>query len=303
MIKIKKIIATAIITSFLFVTVSPAVAIGDTWGTNVGSAMMQTVIEQVSMVLRKTILQTLKKEANKMVRSAVENAVMGISGESMVVADYADFIFGSAQNAAEDKLDDFFSVLQEGVSTAERDMLRNVEQMIGGQISPGQPQVTLREVVNSNNPIEDVFNQVKGGGVGALLSYQFGEYNNSTNAYINAKKEIERVASQTALAQQTEVIAGAGFNTITNGNKVIPGKISQEIVAAAETMPIQMINNASSLEEVIASFVVSSTTSFLKQGIKTISDPSGKSTKKWVKNMGPNAKKIMQDKIKKGLTI
>lgn len=302
-IKIKKIIATVIVTSFLFVTISPAVAIGDTWGTNVGAAMMQTVIEEVKLVLRKTILQTLKKEANKMVRGAVESAISGISGESMVVANYSDFIFGSAQNAAEDKLDDFFSVLQEGVSTSERDMLRNVEQVIGNQLSPGQPQVTLRETVNSNDPIGDVFNQIKGGGVGALISYQFGEYNNSTSAYINAKEEVKRVASQTALSQQTEVIAGSGFNTITNGNKVIPGKISQEIIAAAETMPIQMINNASSLEEVIASFVVSATTSFLKQGIKTISDPSKKSTDKWAKNIGPNAKKILQDKIKKGLTI
>jgi len=303
MIKIKKIIATAIISSFLFVTVSPAVAIGDTWGTNIGAAMMQTVIEEVSLVLRKTILQTLKEEANKMVRGAIENAVMGISGESMVIADYTNFIFDSSQDVAEDKLDDFFSVLQEGVSTQEREMLRDVEQMIGNQVSAEQPQISMYEYVGSSQPIQDLLNQTKGGGIEALLAYQFGEYNNPANIYINAKKLMEETASKHAQAQMAEAIAGSGFNTIINGNKVIPGKISQEIVASAETMPIEMINNASSLEEVISSFVVSATTSFLKQGIKTISDPSGKSTKKWVKNMGPNAKKIMQDKIKKGLTI
>ncbi len=303
MIKTKKIIATVIIMVSIFATINPTRAIGDAWGTNVGSALMKQVLEQVFVVLRKTILQTMKKEANNMIRGALEKAVGGSSGESMVITNYEDFIFGSAQVAAEDKLTDFFSVIQVGASTSERDMLRNVEQSISNQISPGQPEVTLHEFVDSDDPIGDVFDQTKGGGVGALLSYQFGEYNNSTSAYINSKNIVDNAAYQAAEAQQAEAIAGSGFNTVVNGNKVIPGKISQEIISAAETMPIEMINNASSLEEVIASFVVSSTTSFIKSGISVVSKPINNEARKIQRTIGDDGVKKLQDKIKKGLTI
>lgn len=301
MIKIKKIIASVTLMSFLLTMTPTAVAIGDMWGTNIGAAGMKQVLEQVFLVLRKTILQTLKKEANKMVKGAVEKAVSGASGEDMVIVDYEDFIFGSSQVAAEETLEDFFSTLQSGVSTSERDMLRDIELTISNQLSPGKPESTLREVVNSDDPIGDIFDQTKGGGVGALLSYQFGDYNNSKNVYINAKRVVDNKAAQVADAQRTEAIAGSGFNTIVDGNKVIPGKISQEIVSAAETMPIEMINNASSLEEVIASFVVSSVTGFIKSGINVVSKPIKNEARKINRNT-KNGVKELQDKIKKGLT-
>lgn len=303
MAKIKKIIATITIAAFLFSTVTPAVVHAEMWGTNIASGLMKQVLEQVFLVLRKTILQTLKKEANNMIKGSIEKAVSGSSGEPMVVADYEDFIFGAAQVAAEDTLDDFFSVLQEGVSSAERDMLRGVEQTISKQLTPVMPEVTLREVVDSSDPLGDLFDQTKGGGVGALMSYQFGDYNNSTNAYVNSRKIIEAKARQVAKAQEAEVIAGGGFNTVVDGGKVIPGKVSQEIVTAAEIMPIEMINNASSLEEIIASFVVSSVTSFVKKGISVVSKPINNEMRKIKRNMGQNGVKELQDKIKKGLTI
>lgn len=302
MTKIKKIIASITIAAFLFTTVTPAVVHAEMWGTNIAAGVMKQVLEQVFLVLRKTILQTLKKEANKMIKSSIEKAVSGSSGEPMVVSDYEDFIFGSAQVAAEDMLDDFFSVLQEGVSTAERDMLRSVEQTISKQLTPAMPEVTLKEIVDSSDPLGDVFDQTKGGGIGALMSYQFGNYNNSTNAYVNAKEKIQATAAKVAKSQEAEVIAGGGFNTIVEGTKVIPGKISQEIVAAAEIMPIEMINNASSLEEVIASFVVSSVTSFVKSGINVVTKPINNELRKIQRNT-ENGIDELQDKIKKGLTI
>lgn len=301
MTKIKKIIATIILSVFLFATVSPIVVHGSYWGTNMGASILKQALEAAYLVLRKTILMNLKKEANNMIRKSIEKAVSGSSGESMVVADYEDFIFGSAQVAAEDTLDDFFTVLQEGVSTTERDMLRGVEQTISKQLSPEMPEVTLREIVDSADPVGDVFDQTKGGGIGALLSYQLGDYNNSTNAYINAKNVVESAAEQVTRAQEAEVIAGGGFNTIVEGSKVIPGKISQEIVAAAETMPIEMINNAGSLEEIIASFVTSSLSGFIKNGINVVSEPIDNEMRK-IENSVTNGVSELQDKIKKGLT-
>ena len=301
MTKIKKIIATLTIAAFLFSTATPAVVHAEMWGTNIASSLMKQVLEQVFLVLRKTILQTLKKEANNMIKGSIEKAVSGSSGEPMVVSDYEDFIFGSAQVAAEDMLDDFFSVLQDGATTTERDMLRGVEQTINKQHSPGQPEVDLHDTVNSADPIGNVFNQSLGGGIGALMSYQFGDYNNSTNAYVNSREKIEQRAEQVAQAQQTEVLAGSGFNTVVQGSKVIPGKVSQEIVTAAETMPIEMINNASSLEEVIASFVVSSMTSFIKSGINVVSKPINNEMRKISRNIGQNGIKELQDQIKRGI--
>ncbi len=301
--KIKKIVASIVIASFLLTSVTPTIVHAEMWGTNIASSMMKQVLEQVYLVLRKTILQTLKREANEMIKSSIEKAVSGSSGEPMVVSDYEDFIFGAAQVAAEDTLDDFFSVLQEGVSSEERDMLRNVEQTISKQLTPAIPEVTLREVVDSDDPISDIFNQSKGGGIGALMSYQFGAYNNSTNAYVNAKQIVQSKARQVAEARKTEVLAGSGFNTVVDGNKVIPGKVSQEIVSAAEQMPIEMINNASSLEEVIASFVVSSVTSFVKSGINVVTKPINNEMRKIRRNIGKNGVQELQDKLKKGLTI
>ncbi len=303
MIKIKKITATITIAAFLFVTIMPTTVCAEMWGTNIASGLMQQAMQQVFEITRKTVLQTLKKEANNMIKESIEKAVSGSSGESMVISSYEDFIFGAAQVAAENKLEDFFSVIQEGVSTSERDMLRNVEQTISSQLSPGQPEATLHELVDSDDPIGDVFDQTRGGGVGAFLSYQFGDYNNSTNAYVNAMEVIDNEAMQKAQAQEAEAIAGGGFNTITEGNKVIPGKISQEIVAAAETMPIEMINNAGSLEEVIASFVVSSVTSFVKSGINVVAKPINNEVRRIERTIGTDGINVLQDRIKKGLTI
>lgn len=295
MIKIKKIILTITMAGFLFSMFTPKIARADMWGQNLAATLMKQVLEEAFLVLRNTILQTLKQEASSMIKGTIEKSVAG-----SVVSDYEDFIFGAAQVAAGDMLDDFFAVLQEGVSTSERDMLRNIEQTISKQISPEKPKVTLNEVVNSSDPIGDVFNQTVGGGVGALMEYQFGEYNNSTNAYVNTKERIEIRANQIAQAQQTEVLAGSGFSTTTDGGKVIPGKISQEIIAAAEIMPIEMINNASSLEEVIASFAVSAVNSFVKSGISVVSKPINNEIRKISRNVGKNGIEELQAQIKKG---
>lgn len=267
--KIKKTIATILISFLLFMSSGSPVVAWETWA----SLPMKQGLEEIFQILWSTLLKNMKQEAIKQISEQVTNMIAGSTGENYIIMDYEDFIYDSTDDEIDDFASDFFAILQEGLSPGEREILRDVEDAIRSDLTPEKPVSTLREVVQSADPVEDIFNQSVGGGEEALLSYAFGEYNNQFSTYFNTRDALVAQMTRMQESAKTEALAGQGFKTMVNGNNVMPGSIYQHLIATAEAAPIEMITNATRWQEVVASFVTTMVGSAIKNGIKTTSNP------------------------------
>lgn len=296
--KTKKTIAVFILCSMLFVSSGLPVRAGY-WTENYTANAVDTMIDEAWAMLQAMILKALKEEAIKTLQDQVEKMVSGASGGG-IIADYEEFIYSSIRDEAETYLSDFFSSAQASVAPGEREMLRDIEQALEQRLLPSEPVSTLHEIVQTSDPVGDVFDQRYGGGVKALLSYQFGDYNNPFSAYVNAEKNVSKKVEQMQESAKAEVVAGQGFETMVKGNKVMPGSVYQDIVAQVEGAPIDMITNATNWQEVIISFATSLIGSAIKNGIETTSD-SSKTDKRRVERTNKDGYPGIQNDIYLGL--
>ncbi|MEA1925828.1 MAG: hypothetical protein U9M90_01090 [Patescibacteria group bacterium] len=271
--KIKKTIAAILITTVLFLSSGTSVHAGY-WSETFESLPMKQGLEEVFTMLRSVMLSTMQREAIKQLKRQVEQAITGTTGESQMIADYEDFIYVSSYSEEKEYLSDFFATLQEGVAPGEREMLRNVEQSLEMRLLPEEPTSTLHEIVQTSDPIADIFDQRYGGGVKALMSYEFGDYNNPYSAYLNAESMLAQKMERISDAKRTEAMAGLGFKTHTGANSVMPGSIYQHLIATAEAAPMEMITNATTWQQVLANLVTGLVVGTMKNGIKTNSSPS-----------------------------
>lgn len=289
--KIKKIIASITICSFLFVTSAPPAAAWET----VMTLPMKQAMEEAFDALWGMLLTALKQVAIKTVREQVEKMVSGSTGENQIIMDYEEFIYESIQEESEEYLTDFFSSIQTGASPGESDMLRDVENSIRTRLLPPEPKSTLSDIVSTSDPIKGVFDQRYGGGVKALLSYEIGPYNNPFNAYYNTEEIMMQKIEQLQESQKAEGVAGQGFKTYTSGNNVMPGSIYQHLVARAEGAPIEMITNATKWQEVVASFATTLIGAAIKNGISTTSKSEKTDKKRVNRNTGRGYPGIQTD--------
>jgi len=216
-----------------------------------------------------TILSQLKIEASRVIKQRMEQLLAGTNNRSLVISDYEDFVFGSAKRQAVLFTRDFFRQINEGISEEARIPLRNAEQAILEDLNPSMPKVTIDEYVDGGT--KNVFDHDKGGGVMSFLAAVENPYNNSFGAYIETKEKVDDFVFTSYESKKTEAIAGEGYKTVSEDGKIIPGSLVSKLTASAESMPIEIINNASSWPEVVSSVATSAIQATLKNGIRVVS--------------------------------
>lgn len=267
----KKIVAAFLLTTLIFLSGGQAQA--GYWAENYAANIMDTMLDEVLEAFKKVILQQLKQAAGQSVIGRLRSLASGTTGKPGVIADYEDFIFGAAQRNVDNYVTDFFRTMQTGgVSSETRSELRMIEIAIRNELEPSMPEDLFEYRINSPTPREDVFDQAVGGGKEEYLALQMGG-GHPIDIFFDAENKISAKVEQEQKASTAETIAGGGFPTMTDGNKVVPGSVMRDLVASAEEMPIEMINNAGSWQEVIATMAVQSMVSFAKQGIAIVSKP------------------------------
>ncbi len=238
-------------------------------GINLGGAL--SAVEQKT---KSIILARMQQEAIKQIQDTMEDLITGGNGHSSyVITNYEDFIYGTSRRAGEQMMTDFFKTMKQGVTPGEKDVLRQVEAKVREDLFGGIKRQTLGEYTinergqKTSNPYAHLFSE---GDLKAWSEYETGPFNKPGKMIVYTKKMLLQYMNRVQDIQRTKAIANQGFDP-QNG---IPGSVISQLVANAETAPIEMISNATSAEQVISNLATSTLTSFMRNGYNNISIPS-----------------------------
>jgi hypothetical protein len=230
-------------------------------GGDFGGAL--SVIEQKTQSI---ILARMQQEAIKQIQDTMGDLITGGNGHnSYVITSYEDFIYGTSQRAGEQMMTDFFKTMKQGVTPGERDTLRQVEAIVKEDLFGGLPKQTLGEFVEDEfgektvDPKSEIFSQ---NDLKAWVEYETGVFNKPSKMVRYTEQMLANYMRRIEDVQRTKAIANQGFDP-QNG---IPGSVIAQLVANAESAPIEMISNATSAEQVITSLATSTMTSFMRTG-------------------------------------
>jgi hypothetical protein len=238
-------------------------------GTNLGGAL--SAVEQKT---RSIILARMQQEAIKQIQDTMGDLITGGNGHgSYVITSYEDFIYGTSHRAGEQMMTDFFKTAKQGVTEEEKDVLRLVEARVKEDLFSGPPKQTLGQFVENEEgekttaPITDMFD---GNSLDAWVEFETGAFNKPSKMVAYTEAMLRNYMNKRQDIQRTKAIANQGFNP-QNG---IPGSVISQLVANAESAPIEMISNATSAEQVITSLATSTMTSFMRTGYASTAMPA-----------------------------
>ncbi len=272
-VKFKKIIIYPLVmTVFFAVTGQYSQA---AWPTeNILGMDLGSVLNLVEQKTQSIILSRMQQEAIKQIQTTMGDLVMGGTGKgSYVITNYYDFIYGTSKREGEAYLERFFQTLREGADRGMVEMFNDVESQLKKDLFGGMPKSTLGDYVENETgersiyPIENVF---AGKTMDAYREWKMGDYNDPRAVYNQALAGVRNYMETVRDVQRTKAIANQGFDP-QNG---IPGSVMAQLVAEAQSAPIEMISNATSVEQVVTSLATSTLVSFMKTGYKNSSAPS-----------------------------
>ena len=244
-------------------------------GIDLGGAL--SAVEQKT---RSIILARMQQEAIKQIQDTMGDLITGGNGHSSyVITSYEDFIYGTSHRAGEQMMTDFFKTMKQGVTPGERDVLRQVEAKVREDLFSGPPKQTLGEFVESENgekavdPYAELFSQ---NDLKAWVEFETGKFNKPGKMVSYTEQMLLSYMNKVQDVQRTKAIANQGFNP-QNG---IPGSVISQLVANAESAPIEMISNATSAEQVITSLATSTMTSFMRTGYTNTAMPAANKIQK-----------------------
>jgi hypothetical protein len=270
--KINRVLKGLLLTGLFLVMVQP---VGAAWPTeNVMGMDLGNILNSVEQKTQSIILARMQQEAIKQIQSTMGDLIVGGNGhKSYVITNYEDFIYGTSRRAGEQMMTDFFKTLKEGVTPGEADTLRAVETELKEELFGGPPKQTIGSFVEGEtgvkavNPYAEVF---AGKNLDAFYEWKAGDFNDAKVIKDKTKAMVLNYMNMVRDVQRTKAIANQGFDP-QNG---IPGSVISQLVAKSEAAPIEMISNATSVEQVVTSLATSTLTSFMRTGYGNVSLPA-----------------------------
>lgn len=228
---------------------------------------LDNVLEMVRQQVWHAILAKVQQEAIKKIRETMAGLVGGgQGGQSFIINDYQDFIYGSSQKYAQAELEGFFQTISSGAAPGEQTMYRSIEKALKAEISPAPMMSKLGDLTGTANPYANIFD---GGNFDAFEELNFGG-SHPMDIYMEGKSRMIAAAEMAQDVQRTKATANQGLDP-QNG---VPGSVVAQVMAAAEKAPIDMIANAVSPAQIVANVVTSMITSFMENGYDSVSSPA-----------------------------
>lgn len=273
--KLQKIGLFLFLINFLFST-SFGTARAGWWAETFASLPLQTMMEKAMRVFEESMVTALKKMAIKLVMDRVRALILGQSGGgSKFIADYEDYIYGNAERVAKGATRDFFSSVNQSVSSTTRKMYSDVEKTLVSEISPIFDDLKPDIDERLSGGTKDMFKGSKGGGVSAFYSFITNDANNAVGMRLEMQSRIDALKERTRDKQRTEIIAGNGVEGQKDANGLIalPGKIVADIESFVETMELRSLVNSQKLAEVVGGTASMMVTQMLQSGINKAMKP------------------------------
>jgi hypothetical protein len=240
------------------------------------------------------MLASLKQQANNLIRDRIRVLLTGRGGNgSLVITDYDDFIYGQAQRDSYLYTRDFFRVLGDGVGDATGAMYDNIEEAL---LAPESELSTIDHYVQGG--LENVFNSDKGGGRQAVIAMVSNDYNNPFGTYLRASQYQQNQKERIEKQKEVEIIAGQGFaSKKSEENNLInlPGSLIASLTAKAESGYMDMINNATSLPEIVGTMAAGMLSKTIETGIIKVTSPIDQQLKSIHDNADGGIREVQRD--------
>ncbi len=241
---------------------------------NVLGMDLNSILNTVEQKTQSIILARMQQEAIKQIQSTMGDLMVGNNGNgSYIITSYEDFIYGTSQRAGEIWMTDFFKTAKEGVTPGEAEVLRSVETDLKKELFGGPPKQTLGSFVENETgekAVDPIASMFKGKNLDAFVEFKTGNFNDPNVIKSRVTSMVLNYMNSVRDVQRTKAIANQGFNP-QNG---IPGSVISQLVAKTESAPIEMISNATSVEQVVTSLATSTLTSFMRTGYSNVSLPA-----------------------------
>ncbi len=289
--------------SLSFFGFSPNKAKAGYWGEPMQAAAFQNLWQEMYDAFREALRGMLKKQAANLIIDRVRSLLTGRSSRSLMIGDYEDYIFGNAQREAKLFSNNFFRSITRNVSSSTNRIQRSVQKTIENEIEI-QTENLGPDIDNYvQGGADNLFDTRKGGGTSAVMATVANPYNNAFGSYLRTSQIVEAKMEASQRSAEARAVAGQGFDSKTDaGTSLIdlPGSITKEIVATAETLPMAMVAAATSMPEIIGTMAAEVVSKALESGIAKITQPVDNKLTEINRGVRGGARNI-QKKINSGL--
>lgn len=273
------------------------------WGESMQAAAFRNLWKTMYDKFRETMRGALKRQASNLIIDRVESLLSGRSSRSLMITNYEDYIFGNARRQAVIFSNDFFRSITRNVSSSTNSVQRSVEKTIESEISTSIEDLgpDLDNYVQGG--ADNLFDPRMGGGTSALMATITNPFNNAYGSYQRASTIIAARMDESQRSAEARAIAGQGFDSkidSSSGLINLPGSITKEMVATAETLPMIMTANATSIPEVIGNMAAQVVSRAIESGIAKVTQPVDNKLSEVNRSVRGGAKSV-QTKIYKGL--
>jgi hypothetical protein len=309
--KYKKLISFLLIIATLAI-MAPKPAHAEAWGTNMAAALLEDTLNKTYDKIKSAIIASLRITAIRIIQGRMQALLTGspgqygVGGGGMVIPDWRNFIYGTAERYAMTVTNTFFMTVQSTATMA-------VNQTV---LMPAMKAIDSLDKVMTPN----IQNYVAEGKTSNMFqpgatrnSWETfgiqGQPQNGPAYYYNQGLSQAQVAYQQTVEKQiAQGIAGQGFTgvdksqskgpystpgapsrdvTASNGKQVTappgsdyqsqsistPGSIVAMLTAQVQGMGVQMIAMAQSIPDIVASMVTQTLTQMMQQGIAKVTQP------------------------------
>jgi hypothetical protein len=245
------------------------------WGTNMVAAVAKQAMEKALTAFKEAMISNLKMQATRLMNDRIMALVTGRSAGSLVISDYGDFIYGSAQRQGQLFSNDLFASMSSSASRATNDMMRNVETAVNSEILGVQRQVgsTIDDYVSGG--IDNLFDQTAGGGADAVLEAVRNPYNNVYGTYVESSRMIQAKMNEIANTKGIEAMSGQGFASRTGSGGLIdmPGSILKDLTSTAKSMPMRIVAAADSVPQIAATMASNMISGIIESEVGKVTRP------------------------------
>lgn len=254
----------------------PMNAKAETWGSNVMSAVMKQLMENILYQIRGILLGTLKQTAMDTIVKNIDNMIAGTGTESaMFITDWNDFLVEKPLKETELFMNDFFTLTTRGkaygssyVPSGESSNYAGylVNQARRATVETGLPQYDLDQYVSDPS---DMFASGNWRAFGSFIS---NPANNPFGYTLTAQSVQQAELENKRKEAEAKSTAYAGYKPqeAADGTVITPGSTIKDIQSNANDMGNKIIANAEHVPEIISAIVTRTITNTIKNGIGNV---------------------------------
>lgn len=305
--KVRKIIAL-LFTVLIIFSFFPCPTRADYWGAAAQAATLKQTLEEMFLKIKETVVASLKINAIKTSQSRMKSMLGGKSkgGQSQIVDNWRETIYGKAGKEAKTVVKDYFSKTKSGAGTGGKKIVSAGEKMFN--TDPRSMKPTIDKYVREGR-VDKIFDKKYTpnptqalNDLSKMRNYPF--FYAQTAQGIYATEYAEKSGAEAAKDIAYGGYKGTDANSkkpndksgkLTSEKITMPGSTKRDVVSETYNMPSKMLTGARSIPEVATTMVTQMLTQIINQGFATMNSPT-KNTLNSRKATVPQAQSL----IKKG---